>query len=177
MSILLNFINNHKKDLVQVYVQERQSCGGIEGLLWIIQTPDNQANVSYVCFEDLPDMLMQEVNNHRQKQPSDSIIYFYVCDPLSAQIIQIDLRQFNAENSQMIMENTYEPQKNINNTNPNTPNDENSYNDICIHEGEYITIHNDNDDNYDNDDNVDDNDSNDDNDDNVDNDNEGNEDK
>lgn len=103
MSLLLNFIDNHKKDLVQVYVQERQSCGGLDGLLWIIQSPDNQANVSYVCFEDLPDMLMNEVNEYRKKEPSDSIIYFYVCDPLSAQLIQIDLRQFDVNNSKMVM--------------------------------------------------------------------------
>lgn len=100
MSLLLNFINNHKRELVQIYTKERQTSG-CDGVLWIIETPDKQANVSYVQHEDLPVPLLEELKKKKEETPSDSIIYFYVCDPLMAQLIEIDLRNFNPENSVM----------------------------------------------------------------------------
>jgi hypothetical protein len=98
MSVLLNFLNRNKRELVQIYTKERQHIGK-EGLLWVIETPDHNANVSYVIFEDLPVPLLEEIKNLKEKNLDDSIIYFYICDPLMAQIIEIDLRNFNPEKS------------------------------------------------------------------------------
>ena len=61
MSLLLNFIDQHKRQLVQIYTKERQSTGE-EGLLWILETPDKRANVSYVPFYDIPEGIVDEVN-------------------------------------------------------------------------------------------------------------------
>jgi hypothetical protein len=120
MSSLLNFINHNKRQLVQIYTKERQESG-IEGILWILETPENRANVSYIYINDIPDGLKNEIDNLKNENRSDSIIYFYVCDPLMAQIIQIDLRHFNPETAEMnfvnkpnitVIKNTYEQYKN-----------------------------------------------------------------
>ena len=100
MSTLLNFIDSNKRQLVQIYVKERQTTGE-DGLLWILETPYKQAKVSYMIMSELPEALIEEVDKLKKENNSDSIIYFYVCDPLMAQLIQIDLRQFNPETSQM----------------------------------------------------------------------------
>lgn len=111
MSVLLNFVDQHKRQLVQIYTKERQSTGE-EGLLWILETPDKRANVSYVTMSDLPEAIVDEVDKLKKENGSDSIIYFYVCDPLLAQIIQIDLRNFNPETAEMKF-HTNETQKNM----------------------------------------------------------------
>jgi hypothetical protein len=100
MSTLLNFINQNKRQLVQIYTKERQESG-IEGILWILETPDKRANVSYIYLTDIPDGLKEEINKLKKENNSDSIIYFYVCDPLLAQIIQIDLRHFDPDTAKM----------------------------------------------------------------------------
>lgn len=100
MSVLLNFVNNRKQDLVQIYTKERHKMG-IEGVLWILQTPEGKVNVSYLPLSDLPEALLNELDELKKENKSDSIIYFYVCDPLMAQIIQIDLREFDPNKSQM----------------------------------------------------------------------------
>ena len=100
MSVLLNFVDQHKRQLVQIYTKERQSTAE-EGLLWILETPDKRANVSYVTMADLPEAIVDEVDKLKKENGSDSIIYFYVCDPLLAQIIQIDLRNFNPDAAEM----------------------------------------------------------------------------
>lgn len=104
MSVLLNFVNSNKRQLVQIYVKERQTTGE-DGLLWILETPDKQAKVSYMVNSDLPEALIEEIEKLKENNNSDSIIYFYICDPLMAQIIQIDLRNFNPETSQMVSPN------------------------------------------------------------------------
>ena len=122
MSLLLNFIDQHKRQLVQIYTKERQSTGE-EGLLWILETPDKRANVSYVPFDDIPEGIVDEVNKLKAQNGSDSIIYFYVCDPLLAQIIQIDLRDFNPDTAKMnyvpnvtVIDDNQSNQDNNNNT-------------------------------------------------------------
>jgi hypothetical protein len=100
MSSLLNFINQNKRQLVQIYTKERQESG-IEGILWILETPEHRANVSYIYMDDIPEGLNDEIIKLKKENKSDSIIYFYVCDPLLAQIIQIDLRNFNPDTAKM----------------------------------------------------------------------------
>lgn len=117
MSLLLNFIDQNKRQLVQIYTKERQSCGE-EGLLWILETPDKRANVSYVPMTDIPEGIVYEVDKLKKENGSDSVIYFYVCDPLLAQIIQIDLRDFNPDTAQM----NYNPTVTVIDTNQDSNN-------------------------------------------------------
>jgi hypothetical protein len=105
MSNLLNFINQNKRQLVQIYTKERQESS-TEGILWILETPEHRANVSYIYINDIPEGLRDEINTLKAENNSDSIIYFYVCDPLLAQIIQIDLRHFNPDTAKMKFINT-----------------------------------------------------------------------
>lgn len=100
MSTILNFVNDKKIELVQIYVKERQTIVE-DGVLWILETPDKQAKVSYMIMHELPEVLIEEIDKLKKQNNSDSIIYFYVCDPLMAQIIQIDLRNFDPQTSKM----------------------------------------------------------------------------
>lgn len=94
MSQLLTFIEEHKKDLAQIYTRERHATG-LEGILSVIKKPEDKVDVSYIPFIDLPIELLKEVNELKKKSPSDSIIYFYICDDNIAQLIEIDLRDFS----------------------------------------------------------------------------------
>lgn len=104
MSTILNFVNDKKIELVQIYVKERQTIVE-DGVLWILETPDKQAKVSYMIMHELPEVLIEEIDKLKKQNNSDSIIYFYVCDPLMAQIIQIDLRNFDPQTSKMEFSN------------------------------------------------------------------------
>jgi len=91
----LQFVNDQKQELVQIYVNERQTRNEY-GILFIGK-PDNnsQAKVLYLSLNEMPPPIRLDILNKIKEKPDTSIIYFYVCSMESAHIVEIDLRDFN----------------------------------------------------------------------------------
>ena len=91
----LQFVNEKKQELVQIYVNERQTRNEY-GILFIGK-PDNnsQAKVLYLSLNEMPPPIRLDILNKIKEKPDTSIIYFYVCSMESAHIVEIDLRDFN----------------------------------------------------------------------------------
>jgi len=91
----LQFVNEKKQELVQIYVNERQSRNEY-GILFIGKPDTNtKAKVLFLSLVEMPPPLRLDILNKMKDKPDTSIIYFYVCSMDSAHIIEIDLRDFN----------------------------------------------------------------------------------
>ncbi len=86
---IINFLDNNRIELIQIYINERRSKG--EGIL-MITIVDEKVNVAYLDFNSLPIELQSELIKRKENKPKDSIIYFYVCSSMdNAQLVEIDL--------------------------------------------------------------------------------------
>lgn len=95
MASLLTFTNNHKKDLVQIYITERQKNGGLDGVLEVIKTTNENVDVRYLPIRAMDAKLVLEILEKKKESKirKDSLIYFYLCDALSSLLIEIDLEE------------------------------------------------------------------------------------
>lgn len=93
---LVDFVNTHKRDLVQLYISERLTTRK-EGILSIVKE-GQEANVTYYVFEDLPLELVDELIILKNKNnDKNSIIYFYLCDLYESQLMELDLMEFDPD--------------------------------------------------------------------------------
>lgn len=93
MASLQTFINNHKKDLVQIYITERQKNSGLDGVLEIIKTTNDNVDVRYLPIRAMDPRLVLEILEKKKESKimKDSLIYFYLCDAISSLLVEIDL--------------------------------------------------------------------------------------
>lgn len=89
---IVNFLNNNKSKLIQVYINERIRNDNIEGLLLLTKT-NNNINVAFMGINVMPSDLLNIYNDHTAKNNNrKDIIYFYVCeDENNAYFIDINL--------------------------------------------------------------------------------------
>jgi hypothetical protein len=95
MSSLLTFVNNHKKELVQIYITERQKNGGLDGVLEIIKITNDKVDVRYLIISQMNPKLILEILEKKKENnnPKQSLIYFYLCDAINSLLIEIDLEE------------------------------------------------------------------------------------
>lgn len=93
MSALLQFVNNRKKELVQLYVAERQKISGRDGVLEVLLATNDKVDVRYVPIAMMNPALILEILEKKKTSEirKDSLIYFYLCDAESSLLVEIDL--------------------------------------------------------------------------------------
>ena len=94
---LVTFVDNKKTELIQIYIRERTARNEY-GILFIGKQDGQEAKVVYLTLQECPPPLREEVLNKIKENPSDSIIYFYLCTLEAAHIIEIDLNESNESN-------------------------------------------------------------------------------
>ena len=87
------FLEENKKTLIQIYINEKISKG--EGLLMITKTGTDNMNVGFFPFNDLTKELKDTfVSKVEEYNNSSDMIFFYVCvDENNAFWIDINLRE------------------------------------------------------------------------------------
>lgn len=96
---IVNFLEENKKTLIQLYINERLSKG--EGLLMITKTSSDNMNVGFFPFNDLTKELKDTfVSKVEEYNNSSDMIFFYICvNENDAFWIDINLRK------EMLMKN------------------------------------------------------------------------
>jgi len=89
---LFNFVESKKRELIQIYVNERTAKDNVYGILFI-GSDGVEAKVMYLCLDDCPSPLKEDIQKRYKEKPNDSIIYFYICDMNTAHIVEIDIRE------------------------------------------------------------------------------------
>lgn len=92
--VLANFMNENKRELVQIYIQERQQQG--DGVLMIMRTREDKVDCVYKPIRELDPILVVEVLKKMEAHPSQSLIYFYLCENNAAVLIELDLDDMKA---------------------------------------------------------------------------------
>lgn len=90
---IINFLNNNNRDLIQLYVNERQRNSNEEGILMLAKT-EEKVNVSYYPASLMSKKLLDEYIKQRELNNNRTdIIHFYICEsPSKAYFINIELR-------------------------------------------------------------------------------------
>jgi hypothetical protein len=85
-----NFLQNNKKQLIQIYIKEKIMNYNQIGALFIDFSKGNNANVYYLTLQNMPEEIKNrflEKENLNQK----NTIFFYTLDESTSNIIEIIL--------------------------------------------------------------------------------------
>jgi len=92
-SIIIQFINKNKNDLINIYMNHLSQDG--YGVLIIniidIETKQN-IDVGYIPLDMLSLELCEKVNERKLQNDNENIIYFLTITPVEEKIIEIDIR-------------------------------------------------------------------------------------
>lgn len=94
INTLINFINNRKKELSEIYIQNFDRFG--DGVLMLrINSASNNVDVCYAKLEFLVDSFRDKIIE-RKKENNSNIIYFYLDlgNDEDSKIIEIDVRDY-----------------------------------------------------------------------------------
>ncbi len=94
INTLINFINNRKKELSEIYIQNFDRFG--DGVLMLrINSASNNVDVCYAKLEFLVESFKDKIIE-RKKENNSNIIYFYLDlgNDNDSKIIEIDIRDY-----------------------------------------------------------------------------------
>lgn len=91
--IIIRFIQNHKTELIQIYINERIKNNNQDGMLLLTKV-NEEIKVAFYTIQNMTKELSEEFIKRRNmcKNRAD-VIHFYVCESEdNAYIIDIELR-------------------------------------------------------------------------------------
>jgi len=92
-SIIIQFINKNKNDLINIYMNHLSQDGYGVLIINIIDLETKQnVDVGYIPLDMLSLELCETVNERKLQNDNENIIYFLTITPVEEKIIEIDIR-------------------------------------------------------------------------------------
>ena len=100
-NITITFINQHKKDLVSIFLQHSKEASdedriGVLGINLLDFNETGKIDVAYLPIRVLGDDTRNRIQE-RIKENDSHIIYFLMLTPLEEQIMELDIRDLMGE--------------------------------------------------------------------------------
>ena len=96
LNFFTNIVNIHNKEIIQLYIKERQSIG--EGCLFINTTNSsvtNKIKMSYIPNSKIPIEIKTDLDKkYNDVNKKDSVIYFYIFDETESLLYELDLENY-----------------------------------------------------------------------------------
>lgn len=90
-SVMINFVNKNKAQIVEIYVKHKNESG--EDGVMMLMMGLNKIDVSYIPTSTVPESLKPILENRKEENNNNSnIIYLVMVTPAEASIVEVDIR-------------------------------------------------------------------------------------